>query len=244
VLQRSSGRTRRRSIRRDLRSSSALCCTYDMTKDDQEHPTAVPVPKWIQPPRDEIPCSIDVELLLGVSVRAAVYIARPASYANGLLFDMVAVDQAGILSGQRFLGAVDSQGASGVKAASDEFLLMQRHSSYPISEHLPGEFLCLGIEFADGRRVSNREGPPSIDSLDSPPKIALTNLGAGNRFRRYAYCRYDWYLWPLPAIGDLVFVCEWTAFGIAESRATMDGDAVRKASMRAHGAWDARVLPE
>jgi hypothetical protein len=213
-----------------------------MMIDDSGHCSASRTPIWARPPRDEIPCSVDAELLLGVSTRAAVYIARPASYANGLLFDMVAVDQTGVLSGQPFLGIVDSQGTGGVKASPDEPLLTQKHSSHHISEHLPDEFLCLDIEFADGRRVSNRKG--ARESIDNSPRIALTNLGAGNRFRRYDYCRYDWYLWPLPTIGDLVFVCEWPAFGIAESQATMSGDAVRKASMRAHGAWDARVLPQ
>lgn len=194
-----------------------------MTKDDPEHPSASQIPIWARPPRDEVPCSVGAELLLGVSARAAVYISRPASYANGLLFDMVAVEQTGVLSGQRFLEVVNS----------------------PITEneHLPSEFLCLGVEFADGRRISNRKDTCSNDSIDSPPEIALTNLGAGNRFRRYDYCRYDWYLWPLPTIGDIVFSCEWPAFGIAESRATMSGGAVRKASIRAHGVWDAKFLP-
>ena len=37
---------------------------------------------------------------------------------------------------------------------------------------------------------------------------------------------FRWRTWPLPPAGPLEFVCEWLTFGIAESRAGIDGAVV------------------
>jgi hypothetical protein len=41
--------------------------------------------------------------------------------------------------------------------------------------------------------------------------------------------------WPVPVSGDAEFLCEWPAYGIAESRLTLVGDEVRAAAARISG---------
>jgi hypothetical protein len=110
------------------------------------------------------------------------------------------------------------------------FLMLTSIGEPPTDGAVPDEFLRFGIEFADGRRVSNLDR----DELDDPPEIALWELGGESESN---YCRCEWYLWPLPAEGDLVLVCEWPAFGIVEKRTTLNGDAVRSAAKRARNVW-------
>jgi hypothetical protein len=49
----------------------------------------------------------------------------------------------------------------------------------------------------------------------------------------HAHRRFS--VWPVPASGDIVFVCEWPAYGIAESRLTVDGDDLRAATGHGSG---------
>src|SRR5437899_576501 len=46
-----------------------------------------------------------------------------------------------------------------------------------------------------------------------------------------------WWTWPLPPAGPLEFVCEWPAFGIAESRAGIDARLVLDAARRSIRLW-------
>ena len=46
-----------------------------------------------------------------------------------------------------------------------------------------------------------------------------------------------WWTWPLPPAGPLEFVCEWPAFGIAESRAVIDAQLILGAAARSIQLW-------
>ena len=179
--------------------------------------------KEIRPPVGEIPGSVGMDLLLGASGAVAVYISRLASYSDGLLFDMLVVDRAANLTRDQLL-------AVGDPASVEERLPPQ------VAE---GGGLELVVEYVDGRRISTRWSAHFSGSLEGLPLVGLTKLRAENGRRRYQYCRYEWYLFPLPASGDLTFVCDWPALGINRSRVTMSGSRIRAAAMRAHNAWDA-----
>ncbi len=177
-------------------------------------------PRWCGPPDDEMPGSVGVDLRLGASGSVVVYLSRPASYIDGLRFDVTAVKRGGdALNPSDFLRLPDIRRMS--------------------SDGVPSDFLHLGVEFADGRCTSNLVGHDDVErAIDDPPEIVLCLRGGESHVSKYSYCRYDWYLWPLPARGDLVFVCEWPAFGIEETRTVMDGDKVRAAALCACGLWD------
>jgi hypothetical protein len=44
-------------------------------------------------------------------------------------------------------------------------------------------------------------------------------------------------VWPLPPAGPLVFVCEWPALGVEESRAQLDARLVLDAAARSRPLW-------
>jgi hypothetical protein len=92
--------------------------------------------------------------------------------------------------------------------------------------------LRFGVLFADGRRATNF-GPPDPGAAESPP-VALIPRGGGGQPR---FWRQEWWLWPLPATGDVTFVCEWPLYEIPERRATLDGDLVREAARRTRPVW-------
>ena len=47
----------------------------------------------------------------------------------------------------------------------------------------------------------------------------------------------SWWTWPLPPAGPLELVCEWPAFGIAESRAVIDAQIILGAAARSIQLW-------
>ncbi len=171
-----------------------------------------------RPPFGEIPGSVGVDVLLGASGAAAVYISRLASYSDGLLFDMLVVDRAANLTRDQLLAVGDPEPTL--------------RSPSQVTERASLELM---VEYVDGRRVSTRWSAQSDGGLEG----SLTKLRAENGRRLYPYCRYEWYLSPLPESGDLTFVCDWPALGINGSRATTSGHRIRAAALRAHNAWDA-----
>lgn len=46
-----------------------------------------------------------------------------------------------------------------------------------------------------------------------------------------------YWLWPLPPVGPLSFIAEWPAYGIGESRATVDAGALRREAEHADVLW-------
>ncbi len=98
---------------------------------------------------------------------------------------------------------------------------------------LPGEFLRLGIVFADGRTATNlgSSAPPSTAGSASP---MLQAGGGGGGMRRHDSA---YYVWPLPPAGPLRFVCEWPAYGIAESSVTVEAGPILDAARQAIAIW-------
>jgi hypothetical protein len=104
---------------------------------------------------------------------------------------------------------------------------------------LPAELVRFGIQFPDGGRATNVD----IDQgwLDaSVPEHGLRTHG-GSSSSGQADQRFS--AWPVPATGDLVLVCEWPAYGIAESRLVIDGDELRAAGARAQPVWPGEPGP-
>jgi hypothetical protein len=104
---------------------------------------------------------------------------------------------------------------------------------------LPAELVRFGIQFPDGGRATNVD----IDQRwpdASPPEHGLRSHG-GSSSAGQAHHHIS--AWPVPAAGDLVLVCEWPAYGIAESRLIIDGDDLRAAAARAQPVWPDEPMP-
>lgn len=182
-------------------------------------------PGSLQPQADiEMPGSIGVDLCLGISEFAAVYLLRPASHTAGLRFDVFTL--------QRRDTSDPSQ--------SDDLVPNRPQPS------AAGGVSRLDVEFADGRRVSSSgrdkraesEHRPAEQGRRRPHDMVLFKLSSRSGDSDDYYDGLDqWYLSPLPDIGDLVFICEWPALDIVETRTTLSGDAVREAAKRARRLW-------
>lgn len=166
-----------------------------------------PQPPWAGPPYGVLPGTVALEVVLAASQRAAVYLGRCAAYQTGVELDV------------RVLVAPDA-----------EELDPSLNGIY----HRPGgsstyeSMLRFGIEFADGRKVSNVAGPSyGPGEPDGPVLWGMGGGGGGGRWHQ------DFWVWPLPPAGPVSFVCEWPAAEIALTRVDIDGQLLIDAAGRA-----------
>jgi hypothetical protein len=155
-----------------------------------------------------------VERVLGRSDDAVVAIGGIAGYPNGFEFTIAAILRVGRRGG-------------------------------PVTPHLhafdpddapPDRFLRLGVEFSDGRRATNLSPPrmPAADPSNEPTGPMLMPRAAGGGPRRNDS---TYWVWPLPPPGLLAIVCEWPAYGVEESRISLDAALIIEASLRAVRLW-------
>jgi hypothetical protein len=113
--------------------------------------------------------------------------------------------------------------------------------SDPFERHRPrhgtrwdDDQLRLGILYADGRRAATTGVYYRPPDDDDNGRLVLQQGGGGG-----SSCSQDWDFWvhPLPPGGPVTLVGSWVEHGIAESRAELDGAAIRAAAGRAVTLW-------
>ncbi len=107
---------------------------------------------------------------------------------------------------------------------------LERHRRWRRQE--PDEGLRLGVMYADGRRAAAPSGCPRPS--DDAGQLVLLQNGGGGSDRTW-----DGNFWvhPLPPEGPVTFVASWLEHGVAETRAELDGAAIRAAAQRAVILW-------
>ncbi len=158
------------------------------------------------PPYGVLPGAVALELVVAQNERAAVYIGRCAAYPTGLDFELhvLAAASAGDLDPS--LNGIYQRPGGG--------------STYE-------EMLRFGVAFAHGRKASNLGGFPGSDEQPEGPVLwGMGGGGGGGRWHQGSW------MWPLPPIGPLLFVCEWPAAGISLSRVKVDSEPLRDAAGR------------
>ena len=170
-------------------------------------------PPWLKPPEAVLPGIVPVELLLARTDTHAVLAVDLLAYPTGL----------------------------------DFALATRRHPSQPRERHRRGQLrdhgpfgdrgLRFEIRFADGYVVSNhpRHRPRNLEA-EAPDQPMLYEGGGGGGEDGW---RIQQWLWGLPPPGPLVFVCEWPARQIPESRVEIDAALVLEAASRAVPVWPA-----
>jgi hypothetical protein len=121
-------------------------------------------------------------------------------------------------------------------------LLAQRHFPCSAEIHLiagaapSGTMTSCGWAFcyADGRRAATTGVHYRPPDDDDDGRLVLQQGGGGGSSRSQ-----DWDFWvhPLPPDGPVTLVGSWVEHGIAESRAELDGAAIRAAAGRAVTLW-------
>ncbi len=111
----------------------------------------------------------------------------------------------------------------------DPFEFGRRHRGKDLDE-LSTERLLLGFQFADGTKATNvSKGSGWIEGTGSKPPL-LVGKGAS---RGGGHSQHSYWLWPLPPLGPLEFVCSWPAAEIPLTRSELDSGAIVEAASRA-----------
>jgi hypothetical protein len=171
-----------------------------------------PRPAWMQP--DEvIPGSVPGELILIRTGQVAVAIGSIRAYPNGF----------------EFTAHVRTRGADEDEPVwHDPF---DRHGRR--GRHPPDDVLRLGLLYADGRRAATTSHWWPGEDAD-PGQLVLQQGGSGGNARRWDG---EFWVHPLPPEGPVTFVASWPEYGAAETRAELDGSAIREAAARAVILW-------
>jgi hypothetical protein len=140
--------------------------------------------------------------------------------------------------------AVAVTGLSAFSAGIEIFLTARiRPSAGQPGEHLPGgprdlaasrHSLRFGLQFSDGGKAAGSPGGGRMDRDSEPAGPILYPFAGGGGPHSFVS---RWWSWPLPPAGPLEFVCEWPAFGIAESRVGIDAELILDAAGRSVQLW-------
>jgi len=170
----------------------------------------------MNPPENEIPAPVVMSALLARTDGIAVALIGAYVYTCGLTFDL----------------AIRLRHESRGTMAHKSYAML---SAFSGREDTDGQFL-LGLEYADGRTVTNFEHPGfrGIPADDDPEKPSLSQRGGDGGGRSF---NHSYWLTPLPPAGPLIVVCAWPAFDIPESRTVVDAAAIAEAGSRAVVLW-------
>lgn len=191
----------------------------DDDANSQEEPTR---PRWFGPPDDELGAVLSQGIVLARSERAVVALSHVVVYSTGAAFDFLAV-------------------ARGLARSDANRVFHEQHMFE--EEDLPESLLRIGLELADGGRVSNLGGRRAHRKLMSPdaepegPLLLRHAGGGGNATGGQVTMKPGYWLWPLPPAGPLRISCEWPLVEIGMTTVEIDGDALLEAASRARTLW-------
>ena len=188
-------------------------------KDGQEE---VVRPAWFGPPEDELGVCVPFAVVLGRSDNAIVALRHVTAYSAGITLDLVAAGR-------------------DLREADAQRLFHEQHIADP-DEGLSDGFLRVGVEFPDGRRVSNLAGRHQFwgqpDQEPDGPVLMQSGGGGGSAGSGRVTMNNAYWLWPLPPSGTLHLFVEWPSLGIALSSADLDGSAIRIAASQSQPFWN------
>ena len=174
-------------------------------------PVRLPRPAWMQPDA-VIPGSVPAELMLIRTEQVAVAVGGVRAYPNGLEFTL----------------HVRMQGRDETEPGLHDPLDRHRQRG-----QTSDEVLRLGLMFADGRRTATTARYSQPDEAD-PERLILRQGSSSGNARRWDG---EFWMHPLPPRGPVTFVASWPRYGVSETRAELDGTAIREAAQRAVILW-------
>jgi hypothetical protein len=160
---------------------------------------------WTRP-ATYLPSYLQDDLVVASNAEAAVVLHGIACYPTGFAFSLETVTR------HEYDGDEDEP------HYADLFWSARRRGS-----KLPPGLLRFGISFSDGQKATTLDATDAMDVFE--PSEAGSGLrlhlgGGGGGGGRWSY---EIWVTPLPPPGPVTLVCEWPAFGITETRCTIDG---------------------
>ena len=172
-------------------------------------------PGWVRPDT-VIPGGVPAELLLVRTDAVAVAVGGVRAYPNGFEFTV-----------HVRLRWVDRE----IGPVGDPFSWHRRYGGPETAE----DVLRLGVLYADGRRAATTgwRRPPRGEGADDGQLVLVQQGGGGSQ---QAWDQKFW-VHPLPPAGPVTLIAAWREHGVSETRADLDGGAIREAAGRAVRLW-------
>lgn len=164
-------------------------------------------------PDNEIPVSVPLNAVLARTDQAAIAVASAQVYSTGVALDLAVRCRASVVPEHRHLPEL-------------------------VFAHGPESSLLVGLELADGRRVSNIQefhGVPGPDEVFFHPAG-----GGGGRLS----VEQSWWLSPVPPAGPLHVVVRCEPLGIPETRTVLDAGPLAAAASGVVELWPWEPPPE
>ena len=160
-------------------------------------------------PENEVPGSVALEVVLGESEGAVVFISGARAYTNGVEFHVEARLRTPLAPGPSHMWGIHGDGE-------------------------PSDRLLFGIEFADGRRCSTEPGFHGLLEGHQPNVPSLMPDGGGGSS---VSADVSMFLSPLPPPGPLLLVCAWPGRGVPETVSETSADPILEAASGARVLW-------
>jgi hypothetical protein len=178
-------------------------------------------PAWFGPPEDELGVCVPLAVVVGRSDKAVVALRHVTAYSTGITLDLIAAGR-------------------DLREAVAQRLFHEQHIA-EMDEDLPEGFLRVGIEFPDGRRISNLSHRPDLwqqpEQEPEGPVLMQSGGGGGSAGAGRVTMNPAYWVWPLPPSGTLRLFVEWPGLGVTLSSADLDGNAILEAAPRSQPLW-------
>jgi hypothetical protein len=181
------------------------------------------VPSWAGPPSGELGECVPLSIIVARSETAVVALRHATAFSTGVTFEFIAVGR-------------------GLRVRDTNRLFHDQHLDGLEDEDPPDTFLRIGIELADGSRISNLGNPHRHlwqpgEEPESP--LFVPHAGGGGYAGAGAFALNPGYwLWPLPPPGPLHVFVEWPVLGVALSRVELDAAPIIEAAGRSRRLWE------
>ena len=190
--------------------------------DEACEPEESPVRPWWGPPEGELGVCVPQALIVARSQRGVVALSHIIAYSTGAQFEFTARGR-------------------GLKQSQVQSMFHARH--FDPSEDAPDSFLRIGLELADGTRVSNlnvrwRGRGGSLDEQPDGPVFHQHGGGGGSSNRGGISMQPGYWLWPLPPPGPVRIWCEWPILDIALASKDIDALPITEAASRPTALWN------